>query len=597
MGTSTHRPLARGPQTSGLRRPGQSFGGHGGPAFIALAAAVTTLVAACEPDRIVQSPPDGSVVPNTNDGSASTSKIIREDFDNTDWLIDTRGVIHDINLGQLTLPTRTLPLLLAEGMVVYTGAADADGLVESNTIIVDDQAIVLAPDSVEFQAADEVEVAGLIDAGSGGVTIAARHRIVVTGDIVSKGPVRLVVTSTDGEIHIQGGIETRPLLGFVNGERPTIELLGRGSVRIEGNVSTSAPRNQAGGDIRINVYGPIVVDGGRIEASTDSEGDPGEIRMRSEQTIDIKAGNCIGIDETADPEARGGPVVLRANAITVGHHARVRAGPGDFNGGRIAITATGPIRIEKGAEIASGAGEESGAIAIHGRSIDIENDVMITGGRAQRLAGGLSLEAVETITIGRDAFVAASANECGPGGPATISVSGSLILNEGARVQAGSTIALMPQNGCDRVFPGGTIFVKAREASGIEPSIRPGIGLPVGEADVLIDPDVQVIVPDIAMGIGGFVQSRVVDRGSDALGFTPILLELIADQPEGTRVDVELAGADAVRGPFDVWNNLSSPSTNLRALSENRFVRYRIRLWGRVFDAPTVDYVEILLRD
>ncbi len=529
-----------------------------------------------------------------------TDSVLREDFNNTDWIVEAQGIVYDVNLGRLALPVRVLPETTASGTTVFTGAADADGLLEAEVIVIDEQAILEAADAVELRAAREVQVVGRVAAGVGGVTIQAGHRIVITGEIESSGPIRLLLTDPDGQIEVLGRVATRTGLNPADPDAPPIELLGRGGALIQGRLTTEATEGRVAGDIFVNVYGDVRIDGGQVGATADPMATPGRVTMTSEGTVEISGSSRIGVDlETdadADADAAGGDLMIRAASIVVGGASSIVGGHGPERGATISLVAGGPINVDQGARVQAGSGPSAGSVTAKGRIVKIEDGAALLAGRGDRRPGTLRIESIEGLIIGTDAILAASETGCGPGGSLSVTVSGPLFVAAGAELRGGSVLPGAPSD-CRRIFTGGRIDIKAREAVGLAPSLVPGTGIPEGPISVLLDPEIAVAPPETPTGVDGFVVSRVIDRGPEGVGFVPVLAELVADTPPGTTVEVGLAGADTPVGPFGPWTSVGNSRLEARAtLADHRYVRYRIRLVGRAFDSPSVDYVEIVLR-
>ena len=298
----------------------------------------------------------------------------------------------------------------------------------------------------------------------------------------------------------------------------------------------------------------------------------------------------------AEANQAGGDLTVRAASILVGGGSTILSGRGAERGATISLVAGGPINIDQGARVRAGAGPSGGSLTAKGRIVKVENGAAMFAGRGDRLPGTLRIESIEGVIIGTDAVLAASETECGPGGSLSVVVSGPLFVGPGAELRGGSVLPGAPTD-CRRFFTGGKIDIKAREAVGLTPSLVPGTGIPEGPISVFLDPEVAVAAPETPTGVDGFVISRVIDRGPAGVGFVPVLAELVADTPMGTMVEVGLAGADSPAGPFGPWTSLSNARFEARAtLARQRYVRYRVRLVGRAFDTPSVDYVEIVLR-
>ena len=577
-----------------IHHPGRSLSNVAGLLCVSLLATVSACGDAEELGSVRF--PDASAPPNDDAvvEPASANAVVREDFNNTAWVFEFDGVVHDINLGRLMLPTRVLPETFATGTVVYSSNEDATGLVEASSIEVSPGVTLDASDAVELRGAEDVVVRGRIIAGSGGVTIQAGRSIVVAGQIDSIGPVRLVVTHPAGQILIDGRIEARAGLGASPRDAPAIEILGRGETYISGEVRTSAAEGRTGGPITIDVYGDVIVDGGVLQTFAEPSARPGPLQVRTEAAIEVVRGALVGVSSPG-AEPLGGDIALVAQRIRIGPTSGVLGGRGLERGAKVSLLASENVTVEPGAQLQSGAGSEAGSLSIEAGVISIGQYAVIQAGRAGRRAGITRLEAAEIVSIDVGALVGASSTTCGPGGDLELSVSGPLIVADGAQLKAGGTISLARTSACGRGFPGGQIRVNARQTEGLQAGLQPGVGFPTGNVAVVIDPAVEVSAPSVSTQVGGSVLSRPIDRGVDAIGFAPTLTDLIAETPPRTTIEIGLAGSDTAAGPFTAWVDASTATGDLSALSDFRFVRYRVSLFGRAFDSPSVDYVELQL--
>lgn len=568
---------------------------HRAPVRISGAIVTALLVAGCG----AEAEPGFVVVDNTEPGTnpGQTDAVIREDFDNTDWIEETNFVIHDVNSGLVTLPVRALSLPgAATGVTRYDGATDTFGLIEANAIVVSERATVEAADSVELRAAEEVRITGELVAGTGGVTVSAGQRIIVEGRIDSLGPVRLMVAEPRGLIEISGEVTTRVGLDPTQPDAPAVEFLGRGDVNISGRVVTTAASERTGGDILVNVYGNVRISEGRVNATADPGGTPGRVQIRSDLAVELLDGGRIGLPQDGVLERLGGDISVQAAGIRLGPRTAIYAGRGTATGAVVALTASGVVDVGESARVQSGAGLMAGGLTIHGRAIQVGESAVIQAGTGAREPAELQIEAVERIRLGAMSQVNGGAAECGPGGALTIRVSGPLLTEPGAVIRGGNSAVLFRPLTCSELFAGGDLAIQAREAQDIQNALQPGWGSPLGSVNLSTDPDIEVRAPNLANSVSGSVLSRVIDRGIDAFGFLPTLVDLIDETPEGTRVEIGLRGSDRPDGPFDSWKSLQAPASELESLRAARYVRYQINMYGRAFDAPTVDYVEIRLK-
>ncbi|MCB9650355.1 MAG: hypothetical protein H6730_27780 [Deltaproteobacteria bacterium] len=181
---------------------------------------------------------------------------------------------------------------------------------------------------------------------------------------------------------------------------------------------------------------------------------------------------------------------------------------------------------------------------------------------------------------------------CGAGGDVQIAVSGLVRTRDGTVVQGGAGSAAFWSAACTHSAAGGNIIVQAREGEGLEDGLLGGAGVPDGEVRLELNPELTVPPPSLTVGTSGRVVSKVIDRGLAAVGQVPLLVGSEARLPEGTSAVIELAGASNLAEPFEDWVAADDPAA-LVALANAQYLRYRVTLTGRVFDAPELDYFEL----
>ncbi len=563
----------------------------------ALLAALAAASSACEGGGDVVPPSMETPELTPPEPTVNNAVFLREDFDNTIWIERKQGVLHDINQGQVTLPVRELRTSQSSGTAVFAGAADTDGLVEADLIVVDTGGRVEAADSVELRATREVVVSGDIEAGSGGVAILGGDRVVITGNIESRGPVSLQLVNPDGQILVAGRVRTRAGLDPTAPDAPGIEIVGRGSAEISGELVTEAAEGRTAGEIFVSMYGKVEIRSGRIASTAEPAGIAGAVHIRSEQAVELSSAGRIGPAFSAlEPDERGGRISIESPFIRVGELSQVRAGQSKGVGSPVILNATETIEVGPSARIETGPGSTSGPLTIRTTTMLVGADSAVRVGPAQVAAGGLVIEAADRLVVGSGATIEGGRTFCGGGGQVTVTVAGVLLVEPGARLAGGDSAAADAVLPCSQPHPGGNLTIRARAAHDYETAVSPGTGSPDGVVLVDLSADVKVAAPTLPSDRLGFIRSRVIDRGGEDVGFRPMLSELVADIPEATRVEVSLAGSDQAAGPFTDWVDLNGPSGGLEPLRSRRFLRYRVLLYGRAFDTPAVDYLEIQLR-
>ncbi|MEL7367426.1 MAG: hypothetical protein AAFN74_00835 [Myxococcota bacterium] len=506
---------------------------------------------------------DGLTITPTADAGPpmdATVEFLREDFNNEDWLVETSSVIHDTNLGVLTLPIESIPNVFSTGRAIYSSPDDTDGLIEASSITVEPPADLRAVDAMQLRAQDFVLIQGSITAGNGGITIVAGNRIEIEGQLDSRGPIRLQVANPDGEIIIGGSVVTRAV--FQGGEAPPIIIQARSRVTLEGELITTADNGYIGGDIAVTVYGDVVIDGGVITTITEPDGEPGAIILRSDQLVQLERGH-IGVDGSILPRL-GGSVRIEAKRVEVGTAGLIRGGADANQGGNVGIQAAETVTLDDGARIESGSGEISGELRIQAASLTIGQSAVLQTGTALSTAGDLRVDIAENMTVRSNALIAGADTDCGAGGSVQLAVAGRLSVASGAVVRGGGNPPPTPDSDCTEQFEGGRIEVTTGEADGVESSIEAGQGVPTGTVSLSLNRVFEVPVPDVSGGLVGYVRSRVIDRSSDGLGFAPMLTQLIlrdppptVNRPITTSVSVSLRGSAVPEGPFERWIDLS----------------------------------------
>lgn len=521
-----------------------------------------------------------------------------ENFDNQRNVSAVTGQAElDVNQGILTLPSESIPRIDGYGTDMIRGRVERNGLVEAEQIVVAEMGSLEASDAVEMRAIDTVRVIGDIRAGRGGVTLIGGRGVYVEGNIDSLGPVRILVQAADGEIEVSGRISVRASSDHLEATPPHVELLGRGSVRVSGGIESSADAGRMGGDVRVQVYGPIKVYGATAHITTHAEGDgaPGTIRLRSEGSVNLGDGARVGRPDISAVDLDlllGGHVEIQGTVIRLEDGATIEAGDGVQKGGAVFLSAREAIALDTGSTVRSGNGEEGGSLFLKAQRVGIGQGSALTAGVGGEHGALFEIDAVERLDIVSDAMVRGGHTACGPGGTVSIAVAGSVRVRDGATLRGGDGAVGFGTRGCDDTGAGGDVRIQAHSVDAPEGVLAAGRGFPDGVVEVTLDESLEVPPPNLSVGTTGAVISKIFDRGVHALGTVPVLVSAEMDTPEGTSVNIELCGDAEAIGPFTRCADAADPEA-LVELADAQYLRYRLRLVGRVFDAPVLDYFEL----
>lgn len=550
-----------------------------------------TAMIGCSDALIVNVAPPSQ--PKPTDTAPGVYTHLLEDFDNQLLVHSVTGAaqVH-VNQGIATLPVESFPRLEGGGLDMYRGDFDHNGLVEAESIVISQTANFEASDAVELRAQDTVHISGTLRAGRGGVTLVAGRQVIIDGAIESRGPVHILVEDPDGEVRISGRITVHASADDPNDMPPNLEILGRSAVTVSGQIiSTAGPRRQ-GGDIQVRVYGGIKVVGldARIATMADEEGIAGDLRLRSEADITIADG--AGLGRLAEAFELGGDIEVQGQTVRIEAGARVLAGDGMLKGGSVFLTAANTLAITDMAQVGSGAGPEGGSLIVKAALIGVGEGAIVQGGQGRSYGAHFTIDAVTRLDVAGGAVIQGGSTSCGPGGAVQIAVGGTVRVRAGAALQGGHGAVDFGNRVCTTTAKGGDVKVQAWDGDGVAEASFPGRGFPDGEVLLEWDEDLTVLPPNLTVGTYGQILSKIVDRGDYSSGHEPRLVGWDANVPDGASISIDLCGADLVEGPYDTCAPADDPEA-LQAFSDTRFFRYRVRLVGRTYDAPSLDYFEI----
>lgn len=562
-----------------------------------MAALALLWLAACGGAEGLDAPDPTLTDPDAGRGTEQALTHLREDFDSRRNIESISSAELDLNRGALTLPATRFPVLDGEGDNLVDGPMQRNGLVEGGDIVITHKSSVVASDSLELRAAKTIVIDGEVRVGPGGMTLVAAERIELsaTSIVDSKGPVRLMVADPDGTIVIAGRLITRST--GESTQRPNIEILGRGSLVVLGEVTTEAAARQRGGDVKIAVYSDVRVEGAyaRISARAQADGAAGIVSLRSDAEVRITDGGSVGRSRSGEGQLADidGAIEIQGASIFVDDDCRIASTDAGY-GSAIDLVARDLIRTGERAEILAGESESGATVRMKASRIDVGVSAAIVAGSGLSRAGNLEIEASEALTVAPDARLLGGDGRCTRGGDVVVTVAGTVTVSAPARIAGGDGGTDVDTVQCNRTSVGGTVRIVAHEVSGVSDAVYPGIGEPNGETEIRIDPTLTVDAVNLAVRTTGEVRSIAFERGAEAVGRVPRLIELAAETPTNTRIVVELSGATSSDGPFDAWYPVGSDdSSELSALAEARWFRYRVTLSGRAYDAPILDFFDI----
>jgi|GEM_PF-6163658 len=540
-------------------------------------------------------------VPTENSAVIQASRII-EEFDSLRQITETEksNVTVDINQGLLSLPLQfRLPDVPSEeASPSVTLVTEYTSRVVSQTcIVIEDQVEITAPDSIELTATDSIRIAGNLTAGEGGITLIANKSIHVDGQLTSTGPIRVIVPQASGTIAITGLVKT---LNSDIEKSSNITIITRGSVDIFGELKTSDTSEDRTGDIVVVSYGPISIQGnkGRIETGHSRGGNAGNILLSSESLITMNDGALLRGGEASsnseqDEQNLGGNIDIRAHSLLLDRSVQWTAGNcNDCNAGSISVTVEQSSRIGQRSYLQSGNGRNGGDITLVSGSLIIGNDTNIRAGEGRLHAGRTYFETTKDLELEENVLVYGGAGQCAEGGPVVGLVGNTLKIGNGSWLKGGASV--LGETDCVSAARGGDVQFFCSEIIGnFDQSTKPGPGSPRGDITLNINPDYERPIPNPHPQSFGYLESKTFDRGQEHVKASAKLSSILHELPDGTRVDIMIAGANEDEGPFSEWFTLDETTKSNDSVVGYQFIRYRIEVHGRTLDTPVLDRFEI----
>lgn len=536
--------------------------------------------------------------------TVSTTRI-REDFDNALLIDQTNNVVIDFNRGLVTLPVQTFPDAPGGTHMTLSTSLAYNGTITADDLELRAGASVEASDSIALLAPHTLVIDGAIRAGRGGVILVAGTTLQIRGTVESEGPIQIFLGDAAGTLDISGTVSA---VSTLPGQTSPITVRARGTVRVSGRVEAGADEGLPGGDVQISAYGDVTVTGtsAHVAASARDDGLSGDVSIQTQGQVALSGGAWIGGQDLTPPPAgpgvfaRGlaaaGDVDIEAAALLLGRGSRiVPASSAQGRGGTARVIARDRLQLDEDARVLGGDGLTSGALDVHAGSVVLGTRAVLSGGDGFSAVGRVDVESAGPMSLAAGARIEGGAGACTSGGDVRVGVAGPLTLAATASIAGGSwrpTALVCPPSRAPS--PGGNVEVSADSATGLTGAVAGGAGTPPGAERTTIDPAFTVPRPSLDTSNTGSVLSKIIDRGSAAVGQAPVLVEAKFAAPEGTRVVLELGGAVTSSAAFTYRPLLGpDPGAAVAELAGARFFRYRLTLVGRAFDTPVVDYFDV----
>ena len=571
------------------------------------------LVSACgrvdSEDALFSSQPNQREVPGNNSNIAptedetviQTDRII-EEFDSLRQIAEAEksNVTVDINQGLLSLPLRysVSDVTAEDASPSVTRITEYTSSVVSQTcIVIEDNVKVSAPDSIELTATDTIRIAGNLTAGDGGITLVANNSIHIDGTLMSTGPIRIIVPQPSGTIAITGLVKT---LSNESDKTPNIAVITRGSVEVYGELKTSDAAKGRTGDVIIVSYGPIAMQGNQSKLVTGVSrgGDAGHITLSSESNISMNTGaylqaGAASSNSERDQQNLGGIIDVRAQSLNLSESVRWKAGNcRQCNAGSINITVEQDSKLGRRTHFEAGHGRNGGDVSIVAGHLVVDHGTTIRAGEGHVHAGRTFFDTTTDLELKDDVLIYGGTGQCVDGGPVVGLVGGQLKIGNSSWFKGGSSV--LGNTNCVSAARGGDVQFFCSEIVGsFDTSTKPGNGSPDGDVTLVVNPDYERPIPNPHPQSFGFLESKTFDRGPENSEALVTLSSMLSDLPDGTRLDIMIAGASDSEGPFSEWFVLDDNMKATESITGFRFIRYRIEVHGRTLDTPVLDRFEI----
>ena len=490
-------------------------------------------------------------------------------FETSDAILEEDGVILDQNRGVLTLPTESLPpFSLATRELLFTSRETIREEISGALVFVGGSAELAFLDGGTITG-DEVIISGRIEVGSGGLLISANKKLEITGTIESRGPVTLA-TDVEGIIDISGAIR---LQSNGNAEEQ-IRIVGRGQTELSGVIEIiphagreEQTENRA---IEIDTYGPLFVDGGRMEAPGRSRG----ILLRSDDAVTLR-------EESQVLASAGAEVVVEAQSVVLEQSTITFAEANIETGGKVQIRSNS-LSLRKGAQIIAGQGNEPGRFEIESSTVTLASASAIRAGKGSENPPSSFVRATHLEMSGASEISGADVR-CGSGGDIQILVAGRVSISSASQIRGGSVIEA---GGCPaNLEAGGNVEIEAHTFNTQPDAFAGGTGSISGSVRQNVNPSRTLNFREIIPRPSGFALSKRFLREAGISG-APTIARFERLLPPGTQARVFVQSAN-----FE--SEILREGERLDVFEDATSLQFRFELSGRRFDAPILDHLEI----
>ena len=244
----------------------------------------------------------------------------------------------------------------------------------------------------------------------------------------------------------------------------SITLSGEDSLGDASRIASTVEKGAKGtaGGININARALLLVDGGRLSASTFGKGDAGKIDITTTETVSLSGeGTQFGSDifSTVEEEAKGtsGGITINTGSLSLADGAGISANTrGEGNAGKIDITATDTISLSRNdswgfssvilSQVREEAKGTSGGITINTGSLSLTDGAVVSSGTfGVGDAGDIIINSPQLI-IDQGASISAFTQANGNGGTITVNAPQALLLKDNSELNVETSGAGRPGN-------------------------------------------------------------------------------------------------------------------------------------------------------
>lgn len=433
----------------------------------------------------------------------------------------------DSNLGQLRLISETLPI--ASTSTVELDNLEAMERIDGASITLPSDEILTVADSLELVAASKIHINGNLQAGDGGLLIAAGDVIQIAGALETTGPIQIYILNPGGIVDISGTIRGTSL-----------EVLGRGQVILRGITLFETTDDSPIPHITINTYEDIIL------SSNDG------IYVAPEGAINLVTSKSVTIPEQGFINSHSAWFV----------NAREFINRGNITADNLTLNIKDLVQFR-----------ECSKTEITGDILRVYSPVIHLGRQAEVFGSNehgtqIMIEASERLVMQHASELGTSSTFCSP--DSSVSIKSPLCVGD-------SSARLGQINS-----PGDCqISVEFEDIADEQPQVEPRSSLAL-----VPKTDINLSNQHISNRVSGYWESKPIYIGqTQAVSIS----DFIFSTPEDTRIELQLGFSSAETDVIDSYT--PSDGGHWTPPANHPWMVVRIVLEGLIYDAPTVDLV------